>query len=104
MDIDKDASESEQWKRKYFDQLEEAENKEKQWRQADELLRKTISRLTLAADGQDDALDRQLHDLRNAIRDRASSVQLQHAIDAMSNTLKKFEKLTLKPWKKYYGK
>jgi diguanylate cyclase len=92
VDIDKDASESEQWKRKYFDQLEESESKEKQWRQADELLRKTISRLTLAADGQDKTLDRQLHELRNAIRDRASSAQLQNTVDAMSSTLMKLDR------------
>jgi len=92
VDIDKDASDAEQWKRKYFDQLEEAEAKEKQWQQADELLRKTISRLTLAADGQDDLLDKQLRDLRNAIRDRVSSAQLQKAIDAMSKTMVKLER------------
>ncbi len=91
MDTDKDTSDAEQWKRRYFDQLEDAERKEKQWQQADDLLRKTISRLTLAADGQDDKLDRQLRDLRNAIRDRASSAQLQKAIDAMSTTLVKLE-------------
>jgi diguanylate cyclase len=91
VDIDKDTPDAEQWKRKYFDQLEDAERKEKQWQQADELLRKTISRLTLAADGQDDTLDRQLRDLRNAIRDRANSAQLQKAIDAMSTTMVKLE-------------
>ncbi len=92
MDMDKDASEAEQWKRKYFDQLEDAESKEKQWQKADELLRKTISRLTLAADGQNDLLDKQLRDLRNAIRDRVSSAQLQKAIDAMSSTMVKLER------------
>jgi len=92
VDIDKDASDDEQWKRKYFSQLEDAEGKEKQWQQADELLRKTISRLTLAADGQDATLDKQLSDLRNAIRDRASSAQLRKAIDAMSATMVKLER------------
>ncbi|MCG6866075.1 MAG: diguanylate cyclase [Thiogranum sp.] len=80
-------SEAEQWKRQYFDQLQELETREKQWRQSDELLRKTISRLTVAADGQDEGLDRQLVELRNAIRDRADNVQLQAAIDGMSNAL-----------------
>ena len=80
-------SEAEQWKRQYFDQLQELETREKQWRQSDDLLRKTISRLTVAADGQDENLDRQLVELRNAIRDRADSVQLQAAIDGMSNAL-----------------
>jgi diguanylate cyclase len=87
VDKQKDTAESEQWKRKYFDQLEEAETREKQWRQTDDLLRKTISRLTLAAEGQNEKLDGQLRDLRNAIRDHANATQLKTAIDAMSATL-----------------
>ena len=86
-------SEAEQWKRQYFDQLQELETREKHWRQSDELLRKTISRLTVAADGQDENLDRQLVELRNAIRDRADSVQLQAAIDGMSNALIRLDRL-----------
>lgn len=92
MDNDTGASEANQWKRKYFDQLQQLEAKEKHWQQADELLRKTISRLTLAADGQDETLDRQLHELRNAIRDRVSGLQLQTAIDAMSSALIKLDR------------
>jgi len=86
-------SEAEQWKRQYFDQLQELETREKQWRQSDELLRKTISRLTVAADGQDENLDRQLVELRNAIRDRADSVQLQAVIDGMSNALIRLDRV-----------
>lgn len=92
MDPENNAQEADQWKKKYFDQLEESERKEKQWQEADDLLRKTISRLTLAADGIDKTLDRQLRDLRNAIRDRASSIQLRSRIDDMSRTLVKLDK------------
>ena len=80
-------AESEAWKRKYYDALEQHEAKERQWAQADDLLRKTLSRLTLAADGQDSTLDRQLKDLRDAIRDHADSRQLRQRIDAMSESL-----------------
>ena len=82
-----DTPEAEQWKRKYFDQLQEIENREKQWNQSEELLRKAISRLTLAAEGQDGNLDRQLLELRNAIRDRVSSTQLQEIIEGVSRAL-----------------
>jgi len=82
-----DTPEAEQWKRKYFDQLQEVENREKQWHQSEELLRKAISRLTLAAEGQDGNLDRQLLELRNAIRDRVSSTQLQEIIEGVSGAL-----------------
>lgn len=92
MDTDKSAQEASQWKKKYFDQLEQSEHQEKQWSEADELLRKTVSRLTLAADGVDDTLDRQLRDLRNAIRDRASTAQLRSLLDDMSRTLVRLDK------------
>lgn len=75
------------WKRKYYDALEQSEGKEQQWKQADDLLRKTISRLTLAADGLDESLDRQLKGLRDAIRDRADSRVLHQRIEAMSVSL-----------------
>lgn len=91
MDIEKDAQEALQWKQKYFAHLEESERREKQWQDAEELLRKTISRLTLAADGLDAALDRQLRDLRNAIRDRASTAQLDVLLEDMSRTLVKLD-------------
>jgi len=89
---DDDTQEAGQWKTKYFEQLKESEHKEKQWHDADELLRKTISRLTLAADGLDSTLDQQLRDLRNAIRDRASTLQLGTLVDDMSRTLARLDK------------
>ncbi|MEA2079853.1 MAG: diguanylate cyclase, partial [Pseudomonadota bacterium] len=92
MDIDKNTHEPEQWKKKYFKQLEEFECGQKQWREAEDLLRITVSRLTLAADGLDDDLDRQLRDLRNAVRDRASTTKLRSRLDDMSKTLLKLDK------------
>lgn len=87
MEDDRLAQEATQWKQKYLEQLEESERSEKQWKDNDELLRKTISRLTLAADGLDETLDKQLRDLRNAIRDHSDASQLRLRIDEMSRTL-----------------
>ncbi len=87
MDEEKHAQEAAQWKQKYLDNLEESERSEKQWKDSDELLRKTISRLTLAADGLDETLDKQLRELRDAIRDHSSVSQLRIRIDEMSKTL-----------------
>ncbi len=75
------------WKRKYYDSLEELETRERQWGQMEDLLRRTISRLTLAADGLDPTLDEQLRALRDAIRDRAEPPVLRARIEAMSKTL-----------------
>lgn len=87
MGDDSQAAEAEQWKRKYLDQLQQFEDSQKQWQQADDLLRKTISRLALAADGQDATLDERLRKLRDAIRDRVTDQQLQVVIDAVSAAL-----------------
>jgi len=92
VDIDKITYEVEQWKKKYFDQIAAFEREQKQWHETEDLLRKTVSRLTLAADGLDDDLDRQLADLRNAIRDHASTTQLRSRVDDMSSTLLKLDK------------
>jgi diguanylate cyclase len=92
VDTDKNAQEAAQWKKKYLDYLEESERKERQWNDAEELLRKTITRLTLAADGLDETLDRQLRELRNAIRDRVSTAQLGSRVDDMSKTLVRLDK------------
>ena len=86
-----DRSSLESWKRKYYDSLEQIEQKERQWQQVEDLLRKTISRLTLAADGLDETLDVQLKALRDAIRDRAGTRELQSRIEAMSATLVKLD-------------
>ena len=87
MDEDKASREADQWRQKYFRNLEDLEKKEKQWREAEELLRRTISRLTLAADGLDEMLDGQLRALRDAIRDRVNNATLKEHIEAMSRTL-----------------
>jgi len=91
VDSERELQDALQWKQKYLDQLDESERREKQWQQADDLLRKTVSRLSLAADGLDAALDRQLRDLRNAIRDRASTAQLDVLLENMSRTLVKLD-------------
>jgi len=75
------------WKRKYFDTLAQHEASERRWNQVDDLLRRALSRLTLAADGLDTDLDRQLQALRDAIRDRADETALRQCIEAMSASL-----------------
>ncbi|HEY9149456.1 MAG TPA: diguanylate cyclase [Gammaproteobacteria bacterium] len=79
------------WQGKYYDSLEAFEKKEKQWAEVEDLLRRTLSRLTLAAEGSDDALDRQLKELRDAIRDREDSRRLGQRIEAMTRTLVKLD-------------
>ena len=88
-------SSTEQWKRKYYESLETIEQKEQRWKQLEEVLRKTISRLALAADGLDATLDKQLRDLRNAIRDRVSEAVLMQRIEVVSRTLVRLDSARL---------
>lgn len=88
---DHQRQEIESWKRKYYDSLDETERKEKDWRRLDELLRRALSRLTLAADGLDSTLDEQLKALRDVIRDKGSQQQLETRIEAMSASLVKLD-------------
>lgn len=76
-----------QWKRRYYDSLEQLEKKEKLWARTEDLLRRAISRLTLAAEGLDSTLDEQLESLRGAFRDKADGGVLYQRVEAMSDTL-----------------
>lgn len=76
-----------QWKSRYYDSLEQLEKKEKLWVRTEDLLRRAISRLTLAAEGLDNTLDEQLESLRSAFRDKADGSVLYQRVEAMSDTL-----------------
>lgn len=83
--------EYEQWKRKYFDTLREYDREEKRWKESDQLLRKAVSRLALAAGGIDEELDRYLLDLRNAVRGHSDNRQLREQVDAISRSLARLD-------------
>ncbi len=82
-----DSLQSEQWKRRYYDSLEQLDKKEKLWTRTEDLLRRAISRLSLAAEGLDNTLDDQLESLRNAFRDKTDGSVLYQRVEAMSDTL-----------------
>ena len=52
------SQDAEHWKQKYYDQLDQLEQKEQQWDGLESVLKKTISRLSLAAEGNHDQVDR----------------------------------------------
>ncbi len=85
------ASASEIWKRKYYDAIEELDRREKTWARTEEVLRRAISRLSLAADGLDEALDEALARLRNAIRDQADARILEQHLERISHLLVKLD-------------
>ena len=72
------------WKHRYYEALDELEQKEKTWREAERLLRHLISRLTLAADTRHKKLNHQLNELRNAVRDGRDFLKLREHVDIIS--------------------
>ena len=81
------------WKSRYYDALEELENKEKSWREVERLLRQLISRLTLAADTRHEKLSQQLKELRNAVRDGRDILQLRELIENISENVAELDRL-----------
>ena len=57
-----------QWKQKYYAGLDDLEQREKDWKEQENLFKQAISRLTLAAEGNNKSLDSSLKQLRTAIR------------------------------------
>ena len=78
---------NESWKSKYYDQLDNLEKKEKAWTELESVLRRAIGRLSLAAKGQSDAIDRRINDIRVAIKDPVDTYRLQTTLDDLSKVL-----------------
>lgn len=79
------------WKQKYYDNLEQLESKEKQWRDIESLLRRGITRLSLAAGGADPTLDRELETLRGALREGRDSMALRSVIESVGDSVARLD-------------
>jgi len=74
------------WKDKYYSSLELLEDKEKEWSETDQLLRRCISRITLSADGKNKKLDEQLERLRNSVRREKNYDRIRNMVDVIVET------------------
>ncbi len=74
------------WKSKYKTIIQELEGKESDWADIDALLRKTISRLSIAGRGIDGKLDEQLKLIQKLSRDKQDD-QLTEALDKLSRVV-----------------
>ncbi len=83
--------ELEQWKQKYYDQLDRLEKKEQDWQNLETTLKRAISRLSLAAEGQHQSLDKPIIDLRQAIKNNINTLQLDSIVDELSKKLSLIE-------------
>ncbi len=80
------------WKQKYYDNLEQLERQEKQWRDVESLLRRGIARLSLAAGGADPTLDRELEKLCNALRDGWDSMALRSVVESVGDSVARLDR------------
>ncbi|MBQ0720304.1 MAG: GGDEF domain-containing protein [Gammaproteobacteria bacterium] len=81
----------EEWKRKYFDQLERLEKKEASWEQLEATLKRAIGRLSIAAEGQHGVLDGYIGNLRRSIKGDVNHRHLELIIDDISAILAQLE-------------
>lgn len=77
-------NEAEQWRLRYYDSLAQIEQREKEWREVEALLRQHLSRLTHLADGSGSELDRQLKELRRVLRKSGDSHELNPLMERIS--------------------
>lgn len=63
------SSDVEHWKDKYLDSLQRMEEQEAAWQTRFELLRRSLTRTSMAAEGQDQRLDACLRELRTLLRE-----------------------------------
>jgi len=74
------------WKTKYKAIVDELESKEADWQKIDTLLRKTVSRLSIAGRGIDNRLDDQLKAIQGLARDKKDD-KLADALDKLSRVV-----------------
>ena len=86
-----------EWKGKYFDQLERLEKKEAGWEQLEATLKRAIGRLSIAAEGQHQQLDGHIANLRRSIKRDFSHQQLEPIIDDISAILAQLQEKNSNP-------
>ncbi len=87
----------EHWKQKYYAQLDELEKKEAEWESLEQILKKAIGRLSLAAEGHDAAVDRHVKNIRTAVKQTINQKKLELILDDLSKVLLKIEEKNQQP-------
>ncbi|MDP3516112.1 MAG: GGDEF domain-containing protein [Pseudohongiella sp.] len=79
--------EAQRWKRKFLDALEEHENREKALSSRIKLLRRGLLGVSLAGDGHDPRLDKQLADLRSSLRHDDREAGLERLLEQIEQSV-----------------
>lgn len=86
-----DDTQPDQWKKKYYDSLDDLEYKEEQWHKVEKLLRNAIVRISLASDPAHERLTKQLNILREDIRNGKNSLNLSTQLDKIIGIIRDLE-------------
>ena len=81
-----EAEQNTDWKSKYQATLDELDAREREWTEVEDLLRKTIARLSVAGRGIDTRLDKQLRLVHDLTREKRNA-QLADARAALSEVM-----------------
>ncbi|HEC20119.1 MAG TPA: GGDEF domain-containing protein [Gammaproteobacteria bacterium] len=81
----------ENWKQKYLASLDKLEHQEKRWQATEALLKQGLTRVALAAEGQDGALDDDLALLRKILRKDVDLNQLEGVVNDLSQSVKRLD-------------
>ncbi len=73
----KSSREADHWKKKYYDSLDELDERQREWGQLEKQLRLLVSRLTLITETDNTRLSKQLEKLRGQIRESSDLSRLQ---------------------------
>ncbi|VAX14298.1 diguanylate cyclase (GGDEF domain) [hydrothermal vent metagenome] len=84
---DKGSRKADLWQRKYYQSLDELEQKEKQWQELESLLRLLASRLTLLSDASDETLETKLDKLRSNLRYEDDTLKFRPLINDISSAI-----------------
>ncbi len=100
----KDDEQPVQWKKKYYDSLDDLEHKEEQWHQVEKLLRNAIVRISLAASTENERLTKLLNTLREDIRNGKDSLSLRGQLDKIIAVIRDIDAVDDKPDNDYSAK
>ncbi len=81
-----------QWKKKYYDGLDKIDQREKEWRNLEDLFKQAISRLALAVEGKNKSLDASLYQLRISIRKGKDNHVIESVLEKVSKELIKLDR------------
>lgn len=83
-----DGTDQQDWKARYFETLGEMEARERAWAEIERTLRQGLTRVSLAAEGADPALDRQLQELRRLLREGREAEALRATLAQVSESVR----------------